>query len=70
MTLNHYYLLGIRLEIIKINILSKKEDNQNKYLCENIMKQYNLKNIQQLKRFIGKLSKKIDKNENFLEGIT
>jgi hypothetical protein len=33
------------------------------------MKQYNLKNIQQLKKFIGKLCKKVDNNENFFEGI-
>ena len=33
------------------------------------MKQYNLKNIQQLKMFINKSFRKIDNNDNFLEGI-
>ena len=33
------------------------------------MKEYNLKNIEQLNLFIHKLCKKVDKNENFLEGI-
>ena len=56
-------------KIANSNILNKDEDNQYKNLCEDIMKQYNLKNIQQLKKFIGKLCKKVDKNENFLEGI-
>ena len=56
-------------KIANSNILNKNEDNQYKNLCEDIMKQYNLKNIQQLKKFIGKLCKKVDKNENFLEGI-
>jgi len=56
-------------KIANSNILNKNEDNQYKELCEDIMKQYNLKNIQQLKKFIGKLCKKVDKNENFLEGI-
>ena len=56
-------------KIANSNILNKDENNQYKNLCEDIMKQYNLKNIQQLKKFIGKLCKKVDKNENFLEGI-
>jgi disulfide oxidoreductase YuzD len=56
-------------KIANSNILNKNEDNQYKNLCEDIMKQYNIKNIQQLKKFIGKLCKKVDKNENFLEGI-
>lgn len=56
-------------KIANSNILNKDENNQYKILCEDIMKQYNLKNIQQLKKFIGKLCKKVDKNENFLEGI-
>lgn len=56
-------------KIANSNILNKNEDNQYKVLCEDIMKQYNLKNIQQLKKFIGKLCKKVDKNEYFLEGI-
>jgi hypothetical protein len=56
-------------KIANSNILNKDENNQYKDLCEDIMKQYNLKNIQQLKKFIGKLCKKDDKNENFLEGI-
>ena len=45
------------------------ESNQYKKLCKDIMKEYKLKNIEQLKVFIHKLCKKIDKNENFLEGI-
>ena len=51
------------------NISNKNEENQYKNLCKDIMKQYNLKNIQQLKKFIGKLCKKVDNNENFFEGI-
>ena len=47
----------------------ENENNQYKYLCRQIMKEYNLKNIQQLNMFIHKLCKKVDKNENFLEGI-
>ena len=48
---------------------NENENNQYKYLCRQIMKEYNLKNIQQLNMFIHKLCKKVDKNENFLEGI-
>ena len=51
------------------NLINENESNQYKNLCKDIMKQYNLKNIQQLKMFIHKLCKKVDKNENFLEGI-
>ena len=50
-------------------IKNETENMQYKKLCKDIMKEYNLKNIQQLKKFIHKLCKKIDKNENFLEGI-
>ena len=50
-------------------ITNETDNNEYKNLCQDIMKEYNLKNIQQLKRFIHKLCKKIDKNENFLEGI-
>ena len=45
------------------------DNNQYKKLCEDIMKEYKLKNIEQLKIFIHKLCKKVDKNENFLKGI-
>ena len=48
---------------------NENENNQYRYLCRQIMKEYNLKNIQQLNMFIHKLCKKVDKNENFLEGI-
>ena len=51
------------------NNYSKNEDAQYKRLCQEIMKQYNLKNIQQLKMFINKSFRKIDNNDNFLEGI-
>ena len=51
------------------NSSSKNEDAQYKHLCQEIMKQYNLKNIKQLKMFINKSFKKIDNNDNFLEGI-
>ena len=48
---------------------NENENIQYRYLCRQIMKEYNLKNIQQLNMFIHKLCKKVDKNENFLEGI-
>ena len=48
---------------------NENENNQYRYLCRQIMKEYNLKNIQQLNMFIHKLCKKVDKNENFFEGI-
>ena len=50
-------------------IKNETENKQYKKLCKNIMKEYNLKNIEQLNLFIHKLCKKVDKNENFLEGI-
>ena len=53
----------------KLKNENENENNQYKYLCRQIMKEYNLKNIQQLNMFIHKLCKKVDKNENFLEGI-
>jgi hypothetical protein len=53
----------------KLKNENESENNQYKYLCRQIMKEYNLKNIQQLNMFIHKLCKKVDKNENFLEGI-
>ena len=37
--------------------------------CKEIMKKYKLNNIQNLKDFMNKLLKKIDCNDNFLEGI-
>ena len=48
---------------------NETENKQYKKICEDLMKEYNLKNIEQLKVFIHKLCKKIDKNDNFLEGI-
>jgi len=56
-----------KLEYYKVR--NKTENEQYKNLCENIMKEYNLKNIQQLKNFIIKLCQKSDNNDNFLEGI-
>ena len=59
-------------ENYKIAYNKLKNENENiqyRYLCRQIMKEYNLKNIQQLNMFIHKLCKKVDKNENFLEGI-
>ena len=50
-------------------IKNETKNKQYKKLCKDIMKEYNLKNIEQLKLFIHKLCKKVDKNENFLEGI-
>ena len=47
----------------------ENENKQYKQICKDIMKEYNLKSIEQLKIFIHKLCKKVDKNENFLEGI-
>ena len=48
---------------------NENEDKQYKKLCKEIMDEYNLKSIDELKAFIHKLCKKIEKNENFLEGI-
>ena len=48
---------------------NETENKQYKKICEDLMNEYNLKNIEQLKVFIHKLCKKIDKNDNFLEGI-
>ena len=45
------------------------EDIQYRKLCQEIMKQYKLKNIEQLKIFINNSFRKIDNNDNFLEGI-
>ena len=56
-------------KIINNNLKIENENNHYKELCKDIMKKYNLKNMQQLKMFIHKLCKKVDKNENFLEGI-
>ena len=54
---------------VAYKIKHETENKQYKKLCKDIMKEYNLKNIEQLKIFIHKLCKKVDKNENFLEGI-
>ena len=53
----------------KDNYYLKNEDIQYKRLCQEIMKQYNLRNIQQLKIFIDNSIRKINNNDNFLEGI-
>ena len=45
------------------------EDMQYVQFCKEIMKKYKLNNIQNLKDFMNKLLKKIDCNDNFLEGI-
>jgi len=45
------------------------EDIQYRKLCQKIMMQYKLKNIEQLKMFINNSFRKIDNNDNFLEGI-
>jgi hypothetical protein len=42
----------------------KNEDMQYKRLCQEIMKQYNIENIQQLKMFIDNSFKKINNNDN------
>ena len=45
------------------------KNDEYKNLCEGIMKDYNLKNIKELKTFIKHLLNKQNKNDNFLEGI-
>ena len=59
------------LNWIKFKCDSKKEKENNEYknLCLNIMKEYNLENIEQLKAFIKKMLKKVNNNDYFLEGI-
>ena len=57
------------LNWIKINNEVKQENDEYKILCLEIMKKYNLKNIEQLKIFIQKLFKRVNNNEYFLEGI-
>ena len=54
---------------IENNLNSNNEDIQYRKLCQEIMKQYKLKNIDQLKIFINNSFRKIDNNDNFLEGI-
>lgn len=51
------------------NYYIKNEDIQYRRLCQEIMKQYNIRNIQQLKMFINNSFRKINNNDNFLEGI-
>lgn len=53
----------------KDNYYLKNEDIQYRRLCQEIMKQYNIRNIQQLKMFINNSFRKINNNDNFLEGI-
>ena len=59
------------LNWIKFKCDSKKEKENNEYknLCLNIMKEYNLENIEKLKAFIKKMLKKVNNNDYFLEGI-
>ena len=45
------------------------EVNEYQLYCEGVMKEYGLKTINDLSAFIGKLLKKSNKNDNFLEGI-
>jgi hypothetical protein len=45
------------------------QKDEYKNLCEGIMKDYNLKNIKELRTFIKHLLNKQNKNDNFLEGI-
>ena len=47
----------------------ERENDEYKKLCMNIMREYNLENIGQLKIFIMKMKKKVNNNDNFLEGI-
>ena len=54
---------------IENNLNLNNEDIQYKKLCQEIMNQYKLKNIEQLKIFINNSFRKIDNNDNFLEGI-
>jgi hypothetical protein len=60
------------------NWINKKDINNNyiindiykyKVLCEDIMEEYNISNIEQLKEFINQSVKKINSNDNFLTGI-
>ena len=62
------WLINNQNKILK-NEKIENENKQYKQICKDIMKEYNLKSIEQLKIFIHKLCKKVDKNENFLEGI-
>ena len=60
------------LKWININLNKSnhnKEDIQYKILCQELMKEYQLKDIQQLKIFISKSLKRINNNNNFMKGI-
>jgi len=57
------------LNWIKNRTEYKNENEEYKNLCLEIMKKYNLKNIEQFKIFIEKMLNKINNNEYFLEGI-
>ena len=63
------WIKDIQNKVGYYEVKKETENNEYKNLCQDIMKEYKLKNIQQLKKFIHKLCKKIDKNEYFLEGI-
>lgn len=60
------------LKWININLNKSnhdKEDIQYKILCQELMKEYQLKDIQQLKMFISKSLRRINNNDNFMKGI-
>ena len=71
--INNYEYFETLLDWIKTNMDAKKErereNDEYKKLCMNIMREYNLENIGQLKIFIMKMKKKVNNNDNFLEGI-
>ena len=56
-----------KVEYYKIK--NEKEYKPYRIICESIMKEYNLKNIKQLKLFIYKLFEKANNNDNFMAGI-
>jgi hypothetical protein len=54
---------------LKTNYDYNIKNEEYKNLCLDIMKEYNLNNIEQLKIFISKMLKKINTNNYFIEGI-
>lgn len=54
---------------LKANYDYNIKNEEYKNLCLDIMKEYNLNNIEQLKIFISKMLKKINTNNYFIEGI-
>ena len=56
----------------QVEYYKTKDETENKsykMICESIMKEYNLKNIKQLKMFIYKICEKANNNDNFMKGI-